>query len=1487
MPAKFSLPQTAQVRHRTPSLALPLAILAAALFLTLVPGAIAQATQYYWKGDATSGSWDTSNWWNGTNNTALNVGYGQLNFDNNSWTTMTNNSSYTQWRIYFASAATEARTVTGSGTMTLYDYSSQVPVIRNDSSATMTLNNNYSVGIKNAGSQDGNRIEVIAANGNLSLGGTLSTANDGNVAREFRFDAASGRTITVGGTITEANSSNALQIRKVSDGTLILTGNNSYTGSTLIDAGVVVIGHSSALGGTGNGTTVTSGGALQLSNNITVSGEALTLAGSGISSGGALRSISGSNAYTGLITANGGTTTVGAASGATLLIGAVNSGGSEFWVVGDGTTIVSGGATNSGSGTAFVKTNAGTAMLTASNAWSGNEYIREGTVVISNNNAFGTGGTTYLGADTNASTATATLTLGSGVINSNAIFVEAGGTGVRTLGYQTASGIGAQLGALTLNTNSLAFNVATGGTLLFGGGLNFNGTVNNRLALDGGGTLIVTNAGTGIANSDYYQVRIGNGTMIIGAGTIIGRTNVSSPGAGHAIDLGMTLDGTIANAASALYASNGVTVSNSIYVSTTNFQSRTLGVVGAGTATYSGVIGLNNANLTVNATNASDNVNITGAITNFTGSTAGNNGLIKTGAGTLALSANSTYGGTTWVNAGVLRAVTNATAMGTNTLVLNGGNLELILGGSPLTWSNNLIFSNNAQITMDGLTSGNATRNSTFGTLRMAGPYTLSAVKGTNFVGGNIRLILDAVTLDASGVTFANGDSTYLIFNNGLTGTDTSFTITNNTSAVYFSNNAISIGSGVLTKQGSAGLYLAASNDTGGIKLEGGALFLANEYGFTKGTLTIAPTTGSKAWLETTSTLVSSNAQNNNMAWNGDFSFGSNSSTTVNLHLGTGAVTLGAHVTNEVRKLALIVGGEIGDGGSGYSLTKTGAGTLVLAGSNTYSGGTTISVGTLLLSNNNALGAAGLTLGSLGTSLNTTLALGNGIVNTNGIYVEAANNQTYLRTLSVMGDGNSATQLGTITFANTNRTTYFNFSPTNNTTLTFGGGFNLLSTAYATRVVVDGGGTLIITNNGSVTTNGTAALQFRITNGTVIIGEGAIGARTDFGNRGIDLGAEANGNASGAAVSLYASNGVTVNESIYVQTTNAATRVMGIAGAGTATFANGIALSSNSILSVSAGSGATAVFDGNITNFSTSTINTNGLVKIGVGTVILAGTNDYAGSTTISEGTLQIGNGTDKGSIATTSAITNNGALVYDVGSGNRTLSAPVSGSGSLTQAGTGTLTLSGASANSYSGPTTVSAGVLELNKTDAEAIVGSVTVNTGATLLVSASGQVSDTSAITLSGGTITRASGVSERFGSLDLTDASFLDFGSGTGGQLRFGTYEGGTTPSALLTVDSFFPGNSLVFGSDISAFIPASSSGPYSGTYFSFDQGFTTSWNGSDTFTITAIPETSTVVAAIGLAGMMLWPARRRLLRDAKSILGIRRPARDRMQQYRHS
>src|SRR5690606_9906203 len=74
------------------------------------------------------------------------------------------------------------------------------------------------------------------------------------------------------------------------------------------------------------------------------------------------------------------------------------------------------------------------------------------------------------------------------------------------------------------------------------------------------------------------------------------------------------------------------------------------------------------------------------------------------------------------------------------------------------------------------------------------------------------------------------------------------------------------------------------------------------------------------------------------------------------------------------------------------------------------------------------------------------------------------------------------------------------------------------------------------------------------------------------------------------------------------------------------------------------------------------------------GTTTLTGSNSYTGGTTIEDGILQIGTGGTSGSLGSAN-ITNNASLVFDR-SNNLTVANQISGSGTLTQAGSGTLTL-------------------------------------------------------------------------------------------------------------------------------------------------------------------------------------------------------------------
>jgi fibronectin-binding autotransporter adhesin len=119
---------------------------------------------------------------------------------------------------------------------------------------------------------------------------------------------------------------------------------------------------------------------------------------------------------------------------------------------------------------------------------------------------------------------------------------------------------------------------------------------------------------------------------------------------------------------------------------------------------------------------------------------------------------------------------------------------------------------------------------------------------------------------------------------------------------------------------------------------------------------------------------------------------------------------------------------------------------------------------------------------------------------------------------------------------------------------------------------------------------------------------------------------------------------------------------------------------------------------------------TGGLVKAGdAGFIqVLTGTNLYIGGTTITSGTLQLGNGGTTGSIL--GKVVDNGTLAFNR-SDAVTFGGVISGTGAVQQIGTGTTILTGA--NTYNGGTTISAGTLQLGNGGATgSIVGNVTNN-------------------------------------------------------------------------------------------------------------------------------------------------------------------------------
>jgi autotransporter-associated beta strand protein len=169
---------------------------------------------------------------------------------------------------------------------------------------------------------------------------------------------------------------------------------------------------------------------------------------------------------------------------------------------------------------------------------------------------------------------------------------------------------------------------------------------------------------------------------------------------------------------------------------------------------------------------------------------------------------------------------------------------------------------------------------------------------------------------------------------------------------------------------------------------------------------------------------------------------------------------------------------------------------------------------------------------------------------------------------------------------------------------------------------------------------------------------------------------------------------------------------------GPGTFLGGTTISSG-VLQIGAG-GFTGSISGNVVDngmlvfdrsnnvtFAGSVSGTGSLNQVSAGALILTGTSNFTGGTTISAGTLQLGNGGATGSI--TGNVIDNGTLTFNR-SDAMTFSGVIFGSGEVRQIGTGTTTLS--AFNNYDGLTTVSAGTLNVTGT-----IGRIAVATGGTL--------------------------------------------------------------------------------------------------------------------------------------------------------------------------
>ncbi|ECC3130160.1 autotransporter outer membrane beta-barrel domain-containing protein [Salmonella enterica subsp. enterica] len=731
----------------------------------------------------------------------------------------------------------------------------------------------------------------------------------------------------------DANSGwNGQSLTKTGAGTLILNAENTYTGSTTISEGTLIATNVEALG-TGN---VTDNATLEMNTGGDFD-NAISGSGQVVKSGDETLTLSGANSYT------GGTTI----SGGTLVASNVEALGTGDITDNATLELSTGGdfANNIGGTGSVVKSGDKTLTLSGSNTYTGGTTISGGTLVVSNVEALGSGDVTD----------NATLELNTGGDFDNAISGsgQVVKSGDKTL---TLSGANSYSGATTISGGTLiAANVNALGT----------GAIDNRasLLLDANGQFTVTDlttesggnteigAGSTLQANTLTQKSDSTLTINLNSNTadpvIHAASQVSLAGTLDITGVGDVLDSDPASTDDL----DTFTLIASDKTIAGDFEKLTVAGMDADLADFITVDGriddtgkqyelttaltwyadrddaVTDAHGTFNLTNADgsfavntvlENVDATLDPANATGWDG--TSLIKQGAGTLILNAENTYTGGTTISGGTLVA-TNVDALGSGD-VTDDATLELNTGG-----------------TFDNAISGS-------GQVVKSGDETLT-LSGTNTYSGGT--LISGGTLVASNVEALGSDDV----------TDNA-TLALNTGGTF--DNAIS-GSGQVVKSGDETLTLSGANSyTGGTLISGGTLVATSVDALGTGDVTDDATlelnTGGDFdnAISGSGNVVKSGADT--LTLSGANSYTGGTTISGGTLVASNVEALGSGDVTDNAVLELNTGGTFDNAISGSGqVVKSGDKTLTLSGANSYTGGTTISGGTLVASNVEALGS--------------------------------------------------------------------------------------------------------------------------------------------------------------------------------------------------------------------------------------------------------------------------------------------------------------------------------------------------------------------------------------------------------------------------------------------------------------------------------------------------------------------------------------------------
>ena len=1060
-------------------------------------------------------------------------------------------------------------------------------------------------------------------------------------------------------------------------------------------------------------------------------------------------------------------------------------GSGELNIAGPVTAFASGGEFSgnlTGLGT-FTKAGQGTLVLSGASTHTGLMQVQQGTLSIT--------GSTMSSA---LSVSFGTLVLGAGAVRPEAsISTTWSDVVVRLNGANTIARFGGYQGStLDLNGHALTISptdqnastinsIITGGT---GSALTRSGTA-APVILGGantysGVTTVQQNALTVQNSSALGATGADNHTVVEAGAQLLVRGGITL-----AEDITLSGAGPSAGGALRMERSSSSTGAN-------NTVSGAITLAGDTTITSDGVDAFGAAGSQpdrfilsgpITAINSGTTLTIAGrSATELSGTTSLANGILtKTGAGTLTISGtanpatlNIQGGAVALNNANALAAtsVVNMTAAGTSlnlgtslalgTINATNGGIQL-QNGSVLTIGGADTSTILARITEQG-GSGRLVKNDA-GTLVLADAFLNSQSRNINTFSGGTTVnsgTLQLGTSQLSGFSIGSGG----ILNNAAL-------VFANAGNQQMSNDIT--GSGTVARTGFGTVVLTGANSyTGETTISQGVLVAANSTAL--GTTAAGTTVSGTGQLGLSGGVTIGEAvtlnPTNSSVW-ALFNQDENNRLT-----GTVALSADTAIGSIAGRLTLsgVISGTAG-------ITKSGDGELSLDAANTFTGVTTVAAGTLTLANTNAIQnssnlrvEAGATVNvaarGFPTSVRSLTGIGTGAITLDSatmLRLTGNEDSVFAGNISSVSAGSGAlagslSKLGTGNLTLTGVSTMRGLIEATAGTITLAQGARI-----GAGVIIMGRDGTFVTHGGALT--GTPRISMERAGAVVFNGSETITSIPGTG-RGSNTPAAGTITLNGTTTTLTLS-GSTVSNTLFGGVIAGAGGLTVSGGAHNLSGANiyaGATTITGGTLTVGLGGTTGNLGTGDVTNNGTLVLNrsdnvtlanaisgTGAVTQAGTGTTVLTAANSYAGATTISAGTLQMGTGGTAGSIGT-GAVVNNGTLRVNR-SDAVTIPGAMSGTGTLVQAGTGTTILTGDS-TAFAGTTQVDAGILRVNGT----LGGAVAVNTGATL--QGTGTIGGNVAVN---GGATLAAGASP--GTLSVNGNLVLAAGSTT--QFEFGT------------------------------------------------------------------------------------------------------------------